>query len=86
MADENAVNKLDLAWYLYVKKRNVVQTEFKDSFYLGIPVHEITKRRIVFIKAVLIACLHCQRTRILWMHPRSLIWFEMVDETYNDEL
>ena len=38
-----------------------------------------------FTETVL-AFFHRQRTRTLWMHPRTQIWFEMVDDTYNDEL
>lgn len=38
-----------------------------------------------FIETVL-ALFHRQRNRTLWMQPRSQVWFEMVDEVYNDEL
>ena len=34
----------------------------------------------------LLAYLHQPRETLLWMRPRLLIWFDMVDQQHNDEL
>lgn len=39
----------------------------------------------MFFEAVL-AVLCRPRNRLLWKHPRSFVWIEMVEQTYDDEL
>lgn len=43
------------------------------------------KSRSEFTYTVLAMFLHW-RERTLWMQPRSQVWFDMVNEVYNDEL
>ena len=43
------------------------------------------RQRIAFIEAVL-ATLCRPRNRLLWNHPRSFVWIEMVEQTYHDNL
>ena len=77
--------KVAFAWYMYIRKRRqLFRTRCKSNFPPGISSRKLNKR-VALIQAIL-ACLHQPRERLLWMHPRSLIWFDMVDEQYNDEL
>ena len=85
MADVKAINNLAL-WYFYLKKRrNSKLTQLNVSRLRGREFHKMKICRREFIETVL-ALFHRQRNRTLWMHPRSQVWFEMVDEVYNDEL
>ena len=89
MANRNheAKVKMAFAWCMYLKKRrHAVRTMYKDNVLPRIPFHKINKRLSVAFFETVLAYLHRPRERILWMHPRSLIWFDMVDQTYNDEL
>ena len=77
--------KVAFAWYMYIRKRRqLFRTRCKSNFPPGISSRKLNKR-VALIQAIL-AYLHQPRERLLWMHPRSLIWFDMVDEQYNDEL
>ena len=86
MADVKTVNSA-LVWYCYVTKRRRLRlAKFKDNCVRRIALHNIKRKgKKEFIETVL-AFFHRQITRTLWMHPRTQIWFEMVDDTYNDEL
>ena len=43
------------------------------------------KRIFLFVEAIL-SCVFYPRNRLLWMHPRSFAWIEMVEQSYSDEL
>ena len=84
----NSVNNVKIAfvWYMHVRKRRqLVRARYKSSLSTGISFHRLNKRRVALIEAIL-ASLHQPRERLLWMHPRSLVWFDMVDQQYNDDL
>ena len=71
---------------MHVRRRcQLVRARYKSSFPTGISFHRLNKRRVALIEAIL-ASLHQPRERLLWMHPRSLVWFDMVDQQYNDDL
>ena len=57
-----------------------------ETFTLRIALHNIKRKGKKEFTETVLAFFHRQRTRTLWMHPRTQIWFEMVDDTYNDEL
>lgn len=73
------------AWFFYKTKQRNTASNMLCPYKPRIPHHKIHKRRLLFIEAVL-AYVHRPRIRNLWMHPRSLVWFDMVDETFCDEL
>ena len=78
--------KIAFAWYMHVRKRRQsVRARYKSSFPTAISFHRLNKRQVALIEAIL-ASLHQPRERLLWMHPRSLVWFDMVDQQYNDNL
>ncbi|CAB4003678.1 Hypothetical predicted protein [Paramuricea clavata] len=83
----NMRKRLAYVWFMKLKrKRDIVQNTWPECAYSSrIPRDKIHKRRLLFVEAIL-AYLHRPRIRDLWMHPRSLIWFDMVDETFCDEL
>lgn len=75
------------AWFFFIKqKRNLECLNRSRRGHLSV-IHkdQINKRRLALAEAVL-AFIHRSRTRSVWMHPRSLIWFDMIDQTFNDEL
>ena len=76
--------KVAFPWYMYIRKRRLLfRTRYKSNFPPGISFRTLNKR-VALIQAIL-AYLH-HHERLLWMHLRSLIWFYMVDQQYNDEL
>ena len=79
--------RMAYVWFMKLKrKRDIVQNIWPECAYSSrIHRDKIHKRRLLFVEAIL-AYLHRPRIRDLWMHPRSLIWFDMVDETFCDEL
>ena len=85
MADFKAINNSAIAWYhSYVRKRRNLQlTQVSDSSLRRSEFQRIKRFRR---ELIVLALLHRQRDRTLWMHPRSQVWFEMVDDAYNDEL
>ena len=88
MEDVKANKNSALCWYLYARKRRSLQlTKFKNgSLQETLAFHKVKKKWRREIIQTAIAIFHCQRTRTLWMYPRSQVWFEMVDDVYNDEL
>jgi hypothetical protein len=86
MEDVKTANS-ELVWYFYVTKRRRLRlAKFKDNRARRIALHNIKRKGKKEYTETVLAFFHRQRTRTLWMHPRTQIWFEMVDDIYNDEL
>ena len=90
MADSNNSSKLlkqiIIRWYIQKSKslkKNISSVSRKTIVKL--PDWIKKRRRIAFVEAVL-ATLCRPRNRLLWSHPRSFVWIEMVEQTYDDNL
>ena len=90
MADSNNSSKLlkqiIVRWYIQKSKslkKNISSVSRKTTVKLPDWIRK--RRRIAFIEAVL-ATLCRPRNRLLWSHPRSFVWIEMVEQTYDDNL
>ena len=80
------LKQMIIRWYLQrsKRKRNVSLLSRKTTVKLPNWIQE--RRRKCFVEAIL-AVLCRPRNQLLWKHPRSFVWIEMVDEqTYDDEL
>ena len=86
MAAFNQAHKLKLLllWFLRRREKRANKILEKKTL-LRSDAYSTNKLRITFLKAILV-CVNRPRYRALWMHPRSLTWFEMVDQEYDDEL
>ena len=86
MAAFNQAHKLKLLllWFLRRREKRANKILEKKTL-LRSDAYSTKKLRITFLKAILV-CVNRPRYRALWMHPRSLTWFEMVDREYDDEL
>ena len=82
---KHARTKIAFARFFYKTKQRNTGSNMLCSYKPEITHDKIYKRRLLFIEAVL-AYLHPPRIRNLWMLLRSLVWFDMVDETFCDEL
>ena len=85
MATFNQAHKLKLLllWFLRRKKR--VNKMLKKKNMLRSNVYSMNKLINTFLKAILVH-VNRPRYRAVWMYPRSLTWFEMVDREYDEEL
>ena len=87
MAALNRANKIRmlLAWFTCRRKRRVIKK--KAIHYPGNKsyTYSTNKYRVAILNAIIMA-INTPRTRTEWMHPRSYIWFDMVDKDYDDEL
>ena len=87
MAALNQANKIRmlLAWFKCRRKRRVIKK--KAIHYPGNKsyTYSTNKYRVAILNAIIMA-INTPRTRTEWMHPRSYIWFDMVDKDYDDEL
>ena len=86
-----ALQQKDVAlWYFLKKKTNsCTSTRFlhqQQHNYKQIDrfVRHGEKRKKEFIQALL-SCVNIPRYKDLWMHERSMVWFDMVEESFNDE-
>jgi hypothetical protein len=73
-----------LAWFKRRRdrraiKKKIIKFPAKSSSY------STKKYHVAFINAVIMA-INTPRIRSEWMHPRSNVWFDMVDNEYDDEL
>ena len=86
MAAFNQVQKLKilLLWFFRKRKRRANKV-LKKQTLLRSCVYSTKKLRIAFLKSILVS-VNRPRNRALWMYPRSLNWFEMVDQEYDEEL
>ena len=86
MAAFNQVQKLKilLLWFFRKRKRRANKVLKKKSL-LRSYVYSAKKLRIAFLKSILVS-VNRPSNRALWMYPRSLNWFEMVDQEYDEEL
>ena len=88
MAAFNRVNKVKriLAWLIYRRSRKGLKkkkkTKLLNSKY---STNASTKYTFPLMNAILMA-INSPRTKALWMHPRSLTWFDMVNRDFDDEL
>ena len=79
-------NNALIYWYFYIRKqRNLQHTRFSINCP-GRTKEWLKKRSKKEFITTVVAVFLRQRYRTLWTQPRSPVWFEMVDELYNDEL
>jgi hypothetical protein len=86
MEDVKTANWALVQYFYVTKRRRLHLTKFKDNRVSRIALHNIKRKGKKDFTETILAFFHRQRTRTLWMHPRTQIWFEMVDDTYNGEL
>ena len=76
-----------LIWYFLKKKahssRSVYQLQRHKS-QLERFVRSLEKRKKEFIQAV-ITSVNIPRYKVLWMYERSMVWFDMVEESFTNE-
>ncbi len=80
------LKQMIIRWYIRRSKsikKNISLVSNKTTVTL--PNWIKKRRRIAFVEAVL-AALCRPRNRLLWNHPRSFVWIEMVEQAYDDEL
>jgi hypothetical protein len=76
-----------LIWYFLKKKahssRSVYQLQRHKS-QLERFVRSLEKCKKEFIQAV-ITSVNIPRYKVLWMYERSMVWFDMVEESFTNE-
>ena len=76
-----------MVWFTKRRKRQYISScssHAIKAFFKG-NILSNKKRMVLFVEAILSAVFY-PRNRLLWMHPRSFAWIEMVEQSYNDEL
>lgn len=79
-----------LLWYFLKKKihsstsTRCLYHQQHDYNQLYRFVRNVEQRKKKFIQALL-SCVNIPRYKDLWMHERSMVWFDMVEESFTDE-
>ena len=74
-----------LIWYFLKKKAQSAITFRKcNDHQLNWLVRRLAKRKNEFIQAIL-SCVNIPRYKLLWMYERSMVWFDMVEESFTAE-
>lgn len=85
-ADYETRRRKALAWY-FLNKKMKRKADFVDYEYNLLRVHclRLMKRRRLKLLHAILACIFYQRTREVWIRPRSFAWFEMAETHFTDD-
>ena len=87
MAGLQQSRQITMVWFTKRRKRQYIRSgsdqAIKAPYKRNILPNK--KQMMLFIEAILSSVFY-PRNRLLWMHPRSFAWIEMVEQSYNDEL
>ena len=76
-----------LIWYFLKKKAHSIRSVYhlqRHKSQLERFVRSLEKRKTEFIQAV-ITSVNIPRYKVLWMYERSMVWFDMVEESFTNE-
>lgn len=76
-----------LIWYFLKKKAHSIRSVYhlqRHKSQLERFVRSLEKRKKEFIQAV-ITSVNIPRYKVLWMYERSMVWFDMVEESFTNE-
>ena len=76
-----------LIWYFLKKKSHSIRSVYhlqRHKSQLERFVRSLEKRKKEFIQAV-ITSVNIPRYKVLWMYERSMVWFDMVEESFTNE-
>ena len=76
-----------MVWLTKRRKRQLVRSACTNHAAKAFLKRNLSsKKRLVLFAEAIFSCVFQPRNRLLWKHPRSFAWIEMVEGSYNDEL
>ena len=88
MAPFNNLNKINkyLVWLIYIRKRTNFRKKHGKKLLKSKSWTDARSKSLLFFMNAILIAINSRRTRALWMNPRSLAWFDMVDSDFDDDL